>query len=47
MFFVAPGGVFGGELLLESREPEIIEAVESEQAIQCVAEVEACGMAIE
>ena len=47
LFFVAPGSVFGGELLLESREPNIIEAAEQEQSIQCKAEVLECEMAIE
>lgn len=47
VFFVTPGAVFGGEQLFESREPEIIEATESEQAIQCEAEVESCEMVIE
>ena len=47
VFFVAPGAVLGGEQLLETGEPVIIEAIESEQAQQCAADVEACEMAIE
>ena len=47
VFFVAPGAVLGGEQLLETGEPVIIEAIESEQSQQCAADVEACEMAIE
>ena len=46
VFFVAPGAVLGGEQLLETGEPVIIEAIESEQSQQCAADVEACEMAI-
>ncbi len=47
VFFMLPGGVFGGEFMFQSREPLVIEAGESERMLECEAEIEACEMAIE
>lgn len=47
VFFILPGAVFGGEFLLDSQDPEIIQAVEDEATLRCVDEVEDCEMAIE
>ncbi len=47
VFFILPGAVFGGEFLLDSQDTEIIQAVDDDETLQCIAEVEDCEMAIE
>jgi len=47
VFFLLPGAVFGGEFLLQSPDPDIIQAVDEGAALECVEQVEECEMAIE
>ena len=47
VFFALPGTVFAAEMWFESREPEVIEALEADERLQCEQEIESCGMNIE
>ncbi|XOV85163.1 MAG: Na/Pi symporter [bacterium] len=47
VFFILPGAVFGTQLLTGPSDPEIIEALQSEEANLCRAELEDCAVTVE
>lgn len=47
VFFILPGAVFGTQMVSGESAPEVIEALETEDALLCQAEVEACAINIE
>ena len=47
VFFMLPGAVFGTQMVSGEAAPEVIEALATEDALLCQAEVEACAINIE